>query len=387
MWGERRTHPSPHLSTLPSFADPASLLPVLVSALLLASGCGRGGEPSGGAAAPKPATPVQVKKAEKRNLTRVGLYVGSMEPVRVARMASPAEGPVIECVVREGDKVLGGQQLVRVGRSHMAEASLEAAREELKRQEADFQRVEQLVNSGSLPQEQLDIARASLKRAQAQVAAAETAAGDYDIRAPWDGLVSKVWVAEGNYVAPRAPLVDLYDPASLRVRFAVPEGDVRRMAVGQTVRVRLDAWPGRVFEAVIERIYPQLDPVTRTLTVEAEISADVSLLSGLFARVEAPLETAADAVVIPGGALQSLPSGDTIVYVVQDEKVARRKVKTGLEAGEFVQVLEGVQPGEDVVVRGQEGLKDGAPVKVMGKKPEGGPGQGPAAEGGKAAKP
>ena len=370
---ERRGRRVPcHHSTTPLFRY--SIAPLL-AALLLAVGCGKGKAVDATTVA-KPAAPVQVKKAEQRDLIRRALYTGSVEPVRVARMASPAEGPIVECTVREGDKVVKDQRLARVGRSHMAESGLEAAREELKRQEADFKRVEQLVTSGALPGEQLEIARAALKRAEAQVAAAETGTGDYEIEAPWDGVVSKVWISEGNYVAPRAPLIEVYAPASLRVRFSVPEQDARFLKTGVAVQVTLDAYPGKTFEGTVERIYPQLDAATRTITVEAGLNADVPLLSGLFARVAVPMEKAANAVVIPSGALLALPNGDSVVFVAQDEKAVRRPVKTGLEAGGFVQILEGVTPGEDVIVRGQENLKDGAGIKIMGPKKDGDGGKG-----------
>jgi RND family efflux transporter MFP subunit len=382
IMGKKMRQQSPHHSTIPPYHY--SMISLL--AALLAAGCGKG-KGTEAAAAAKPAAHVQVKKAETRDLTRHAIYTGSIEPVNVARMASPAEGPIVECAVREGDRVEKDQRLVRVGRSQMAESGLDAAREELKRQEADFKRVEQLVTSGSLPAEQLEIARAALKRAEAQVAAAETGAGDYEIHAPWDGIVSKVWVSEGNYVAPRAPLVELYDPASLRARFSVPEKDVRLLKRGASVTVKLDVWPDRSFKGKIERIYPQLDSATRTLTVEAGLEADVPLLSGLFARVEVPLETAAGATVIPSGALLALPGGGVVVFVAQDEKAVRRPVKTGLEAGGFVQVLDGVAPGEDVIVRGQENLKDGAAIKIMGQKKDGESGKGGSGPQKEAAKP
>ncbi len=338
--------------------------------LAVAAGCGKKNEAET-AAPSRPSAPVQVQKAEMRDLTRMALYTGSVEPVTVARMASPAEGPIVECAVREGDAVAKGRRLVRVGRSHMAESSLAAAREDLNRQQADFARVEQLVASGALPGEQLEIVRAALKRAEAQVAAAETGADDYEIRAPWAGVVSKVWVSEGNYVSPRAPLVELYDPASLRVRFSVPEQDATRVNTDAAVQMSLDAYANRTFSGTIERIYPQLDPATRTLTVEARIEADVPLLSGLFARVAVPVETASGAIVVPAGALQALPGGGIVAFAVQDGKAVRRPVKIGLETGDFVQILEGISAGEDVIVRGQESLKDGAPVKVMGQKKDG----------------
>lgn len=373
MLRPRKACRSPHHFTIPTFRY-NFLVPLL--ATLLAAGCGRESEELT-VSSQRPAVPVQVKTAEQRDLTRYAIYTGSVEPITVARMASPAEGPIVDCAVREGDSVSKGQRLVKVGRSRMAESGLDAAREELKRQETDFKRVEQLVASGSLPGEQLEIARAALKRAEAQVAAAETGAGDYEIRAPWDGIVSRVWISEGNYVAPRAPLVELYDPSSLRVRFSVPEKDMRQLKLNATVTVKLDAWPDyRSFKGTIERIYPQLDPATRTLMVEATLEAEVPLLSGLFARVEVPLETAVGATVIPSGALLALPDGGTVVFVAKDKKAVRRTVKTGLEARGFVQVLEGVAPGEEVIVRGQENLKNGAEINIMGRKKDGEPGQG-----------
>jgi membrane fusion protein (multidrug efflux system) len=309
---------------------------------------------------------VQAVTAEQRDLSRTLAYTGSVEPVKAARMASPAEGPIVECPVREGDSVRKGQVLARVGRSRIAETGLEAAREELRRQEAESARVEQLVRSGSLPGEQMDAARANLKRAEAQVAAMETGAGDYEIEAPWDGVVSHVWIAEGNYVSPRAPLVELFDPDSLVVRIAVPEQQALAVDIGQPVHVRLDAHPGRVFAGTITRVYPELERTTRTLTAEVNLTDAPRLLTGMFARVDVTVETAKNAIVVPESALVVLPDGQTVAYVVEGELAVQRRVTTGLEAGGAVAVADGIRVGERVITRGHEALRDGAPVKVMG---------------------
>ncbi|MFO7534242.1 MAG: efflux RND transporter periplasmic adaptor subunit [Kiritimatiellia bacterium] len=334
---------------------------------LLAAGCGKT-ESSRTEPAKKPVVVVQAVMAEKRDLSRVMLYTGSIEPVKVARMASPAEGPIMACAVREGDRVEAGQLLARVGRSRMADTALEAASEELRRQAAEYKRVEQLVKSGSLAGEQIEAARSNLKRAEAQVAAMETGAGDYEIKAPWAGVVSKIWIADGNYVSPRTPLVEMYDPASLVVRFPVPEKDMPFIHAGAAVRVKLDAYPGRGIPAEVVRIYPELERATRTVTVEAELRGEARLLSGLFARVEAPLRTVKDAVVAPEAALVVLPGGENVVFVLSGETAVRRPVKVALEAGGFIAVESGLEAGERVVTRGQEALKEGLPVRVMGEK-------------------
>jgi len=335
---------------------------ILATALL--GGCGKKDEP---VSEGKPGSSVQAVPVKTGDLTKFITYTGSIEPVKTARMASPAEGPIVECPVREGDRVETGQLLARVGRSRIAETGLTAAREELKRQEAEFRRVEQLVESGSLSGDQLDAARSNLSRAEAQVAAMETGTDDYNIEAPWSGLVSKVWISEGNYVAPRTPLVELYDPQSLVVRMAVPEQNALSVRTGTTVRVQLDAHPGKSFSAEITRIYPELDRMTRTVTVEAVLKEPVELLSGMFARVDLPVQTVRDVAIFPESALIVRPSGETVVFLLVDTTVRQVAVNPVLEADGQVAV-DNIEAGSSVIVRGNESLKDGAEVMVMQAK-------------------
>ena len=212
--------------------------------------------------------------------------------------------------------------------------------------------------------EQLETARAALRRAEAQLAGAETGAQDHEVRAPWDAVVSRVWVADGDYVAPRSPLVDIYDPASLRARIAVPELDARFLTAGTEVRVTADAWPGSDLVGRVERVYPELEPSTRTLTAEVEIDADVPLLSGMFVRVEVPLETAMGAVAIPSEAVLVGPDGEPTAFVMKGGKAALRRLTLGVEADDLVQVVDGVALGETLIVRGQVGLRDGMSVST-----------------------
>ncbi len=338
---------------------------ILAVVMFLSAGCGKKQGPEDAVKKPKPV--VSAVKAEKRDLIKTQIYPGSVEPVKVARMASPAEGPVEKCSIREGDIVKTGQVLLIVGRSQTAKSGLEAAREELKRQESEFNRIEQLVKSGSLPGEQMDSVRVDLKRAQAQVAALETSASDYEILAPWDGVVSKIWIADGNYVAPRVPLVELYDPFSLVVRITIPEQEFIGLKQGQPVQIELDAYPDRKFSGEITRIFPELDRTTRTMNVETVIREDVRLLSGMFARAGIPVKKTSDSIVIPERAIVVMPNGETTVFVLKEDKVQKRKVKILLEAGNDIAIESGIEAGEQVVVSGNESLKDGASVQVMGK--------------------
>lgn len=195
---------------------------------------------------------------------------------------------------------------------------------------------------------------------------------DYQIEAPWDGVVARVFVTDGYYVAPRESLVEIYDPRSTVVEFAIPESQSATVHTGMPVEVELDAYPGQKLKGEITRIYPELNRQTRTRTAEAVIVYDdgILLLPGMFARVILALETAPNAVLIPDKAVVLNSKNEPTAYVIVEEKAEARKLTLGLERNLMVQVLEGIRPGEMVVVEGNEKLKAGVAVKVIGGEPK-----------------
>ena len=339
--------------------------------LFLRSG-GDGGQASDqGAKKKKPVPAVAVVKAGKKTMTRTIPLTGSVEPVRVAALASPAEGPVQDLKVREGDTVKKGDLLLLIGRQGAAEASLAAAREELRKAEEEYRRTEQLVESKAIARDRLDAARVAWERAKSTVAKAEESTRDYNVVAPWDGIIGRVLVNDGNYVSPRASLIRMYDPAKLVVRSAVPERHVAQIVEGMKAKVALDAYPGEPFDAVLSRAFANLDRRMRTRIVEFSLANAPNLLPGMFARIELTLGTVSDVLAVPREAVLSMPDGGDVAYVVKDGKAERRKVTTGMESEGLVQILSGLQAGESVVTAGNEKLKPGTPVKIVGQKDQG----------------
>jgi len=307
---------------------------------------------------------VTTEPAHSGNLSRTVELTGSVAATRIARMASPGEGPVKDCKVREGDRLKRGEKVVSIGRNVGAEALVAASVAALKEQEQELRRVEQLVQSGAIAGSLLDTARSKYASAKAQLAKSRETAEDYSITAPWDGIVSKVLVRDGDYVAPRTALVEIFDPQSLVVRFAVPEVQATEIQDNMAVETQLDAYPGRTFQGKIQRIYPELDTRMRTRTVEAVIGEPVALIPGMFARVKVLLEFVPDAVTVPSQAVIVTPKGDRIAFVAREGKAARRKVEIGIEEGGRIQIVKGIQSGEQVIVAGNEKLKDGAEIQV-----------------------
>ncbi len=331
-----------------------------------------GREPAGATGGARAGGPVViVEEAVREPISRTLQLTGSVEAVRSALLASPAEGPVQGLRVLEGDTVRQGALLLTIGRKEAVDASLAYAREAERREAEELRRVEELVGMGALPSEELDQARVNYERARAQLQQAEQASGDYQVLAPWSGVVSKVHVHDGNYVAPRAPLVEIFDPSSLVVRVAVPEAGAAAVWEGMRAHVLLDAHPGEVFQGRISRIFPELDRQTRTRTVEVEVSG-AELAPGMFARVSFELEHDPRAVVVPDAAVMATAEGVLVAFVVQDSTATRRDVTVGIESERRLQILSGIEAGELVVVSGQRGLREGMAVRSRRQAGQGG---------------
>jgi len=310
---------------------------------------------------------VRIATAKKSMLAERLELTGSIEPTRVARMASPVEGPVIACLVREGDHVRAGQLLTKLGHTRGDGATAASARAELKREKLELKRIEKLVRAGALAGEQLDQARIRVSKAKATLARASEKLGDYRIVAPWRGVVSRVHVTVGDFVAARAPLIELFDPASLVLRFAVPEHRAAAVRTGATISLTLDAHPGKTFTAEVMRIYPEIDRLSHTRIVEGTLNEEAIIVPGMFARLEVTLAKVPNAVAIPRPAVLRRGNANVIFVLTPDDRVERRLLETGIEDRGSIQVIEGVELGEQVAVAGHTRLRDGMKVRLARK--------------------
>jgi len=351
-------------------ADTTAVFPFLVmiaAVCLMASGCN---PKNGDKTKPKKNLPVvEIMVAESKAMTRNIELTGTIEAARVARMASPAEGPVLNCSIREGDIVIKGQVLLAIGRKRAAEEQVEAARKELAREEEDMQRIERLVRSGAIPAEQIEESRLRVSRAKAQLTKALESIDDYQIRAPWPGIVSKVFVTDGYFVSPRETLLELFDPKTIIIRFAVPEKELNNVHAGMTLCATFDTYDNRVFKAKITRLYPELDRKMHTRMVEASLLEDIHVVPGMFTRISIPVQTVKEAVIIPDKSIVITPQGEKVVFVVKDGKAFRHEVCIGIEQNHMVQITEGIQAGESVIVSGNQKLQDGMDVSVLNLEP------------------
>jgi len=198
------------------------------------------------------------------------------------------------------------------------------------------------------------------------VALADKKLRDTVIRAPFAGQVKDRMVSPGQYVKVQTPVMVIVDNARLRARLKVPEKLAGWVAVGQPVKVQVEAWPDRSFEGAVSRMNPSVDPQTRAFDVEALLDNPQGLLKpGFFARASIASNHVDSALVVPRDALR-YQYGVYKVYTVDQSALRETEVKIGAREGADVEVVAGVKDGDRVAVPAEgEELRDGAPVTAV----------------------
>jgi RND family efflux transporter MFP subunit len=185
------------------------------------------------------------------------------------------------------------------------------------------------------------------------------------IEAPFDGLIIARYINLAEQVGSSTPLFRISDFKPLLCPIQVPERDLPKLRLGQRAYLTFEAWSEERFEAEILRIRPVVDAATGTVKVTLDVNALGRLRPGMFAKVFVQTETRNETLVIPKAALSLESIGDT-VYVAEDSVASRRSVTLGFREGDLVEVLSGLEDGENVIVLGQDGLSNGTPVLVLG---------------------
>jgi len=240
----------------------------------------------------------------------------------------------------------------------VAEAGLAAAQE----------RLSQLKEGAT--QTQLALAREQVSQARTRLSYWQSQAAFYVIRAPISGVVTRKHQFVGDLASPKAPILTLADTSSTVIRTSVTDEVASRLRVGMPVRAEVDALPGsEPLPLRVGRIYPSADPATRLVTVEmAAPMLAGKIKEGSLARLAMILERHDNAVVVPAYAIVARPGGKLVAFVVEEGTAKERLIQPGIESGDRLEILSGLAPGDQLIVRGQERLKEGVEVKVKPAK-------------------
>jgi len=214
----------------------------------------------------------------------------------------------------------------------------------------------------------LDLAKSRLDGSKAQLGLAERSVRDSTVTAPFAGLIARRYVNVGEFVSPGQKLFDLVALDPIEVEFHLPERDSSRVHLGALVEVRVAPFPDEIFYARVSVISPTIDPASRTLRVKAQVpNEDGRLKPGLFARADLGVAERPNVPMIPEEAVLQRSDGSVVFRLVGEDRVERVRIRTGVYREGWVEVAEGLSPGDRVVLRGQTALIDGSVVSLRSR--------------------
>jgi membrane fusion protein (multidrug efflux system) len=343
----------------------AVLLAGLALAVVLTRGR-LGGAPnaqadSAGGAASMPPMPVDVDSVRQRNVVDAVRATGRIEAVQAVELRPDEQGRVTGLLFQEGQIVATGTPLVRIDDAMLrAQAERAKADRDLARQQ--LERMRRLREQNASSPADLERAEAAGRSAEAALAILELQIARTTVRAPFAGVVGQRFVSTGDYVTTDTRLLTLQTVDPQRAVIEVPERHAVRLRRGQTVEFTVAAEPRRTFRAVVDFIDPVVQDTNRTIVVKARApNADRVLRPGMFIEARLATATRAGAIVVPEDAVQPLRTAN-VVWAVADGKAHRRVVQLGVRTQGVVEILSGVQAGEQVVVGGLERMAEGMPV-------------------------
>ncbi len=356
------------MKTMRLAAVAAVLLASGTAAFLLLARSASAVEPgaAASAAAPRPAAPplrVRALTIAPESFAETVHATGSLRAEESVELQPETSGKITAIHFAEGALVRAGHLLVKINDADL-QASLERSVARRSLAELRERRVELLLRDRGTNQQEYDSALSELNVARAEVELIEAQIARTEIRAPFDGVVGLRAVSLGAYVSPTTRIATLQKLENIKVDFAVPEKYAQRVATGAPIQF-IVAGEAASFAGTVYAIEPRVDVSTRTLQLRAVCAnTDLRLRPGTFAQVRFTLGQVEDAILVPAEAV--IPGlSDKTVFVLNDGRAARRVVRTGTRTERAVQILEGLRPGETIIVSGLQQVRHGMPVATV----------------------
>jgi RND family efflux transporter MFP subunit len=323
-------------------------------------------------AAPAATAPLEVRVTHVTTgpVTRAITLPAQVLPDQQATLYAKVSGYLQSISVDKGDRVNAGAVLARIEVPELLssrakqQAELRAAEAEYGRLQESLQRAPDLVVPLMVDQSRgrMEVARASLEQSETMLRYAT-------LTAPFAGIVTQRFVDPGALIqagtSNGAAIVTLMDFRKVRLQVAVPELEAGRVAAGQPVSVTSENVPGKTFEGKVARFTYALDMASRTMLAEVSLdNPDLQLRPGMLVTAKLGIERREQVSVIPSEAV-AMEKTNAFVFVVEGDKAAKRPIKLGFSDGKNLEVLDGVKPGDALVLVGQRSLTNGQPVRVV----------------------
>ena len=308
--------------------------------------------------------PVKVSVVGTGKISQHVLYSATVEAEETVDIYARGSGLVRRVLVEEGAQVREGQVMIELVDDELklneAEAKLA-----FQKQENQLRRKEELFNRQLLAKEEYEDLKINVEQSKIRWERAQLSLDYARVRAPVSGVISKRSVKLGDRIGASTKLYEMVNLSRLIAYVHVPGQGMHNLAVGQPALVTTDFLPGTNFQGKILRISPVVDPGSGTFKVTLELKSKKQLLRpGMFINAHIVTATHPRAVLVPKRAVV-YDDGLPHLFVVSDSTVNKVRFEMGFDDTEFVEVLAGVKKGDQIVVVGQNGLKDKAKVRII----------------------
>ena len=314
---------------------------------------------------------VKVEKVDSRDVVQTGTYTATVEPELINNISSSTPNRIKEIFVDEGYNVAKGQTIAILDDVNITsyEIQLANAKANLANVQQDYDRALKLLQIGGGTQQSVDQMKLQLTNAENAVASAERTLKNVkentNLVTPISGVVTARNYDPGDMTG-ALPIVTVAQVNPVKIIINIPESELSKVIKGMPAYITFDTYGDEVFEGHITMVSPTVDPNTRTFGVEIGLkNDDRRILPGMFGRVKLELGIA-NHVVVPDRAIVKQPgSANQYVYVYHNGNVSYNKVELGQRLGNAYELLSGVEPGDTVIITGQNKLADGIPVDIV----------------------
>jgi RND family efflux transporter MFP subunit len=307
-----------------------------------------------------PVAVVRVQAAERKPFAATEDVVGTVRPQLSASIEGKVSGRIEEMRVVPGQMVKTGELLAKLDAREI-QARLDQTSAALQQAESDFKRAADLLQQKILSQSEYDGAQSRFRVAEATQAEAKTMLGYTKILAPFDGVITRKLADVGDLAMPGKPLMQMENPARLRLDADVPEALISNVKLGDSLAVRVAAATGEI-TGVVSEMSPAADPNSRTYLVKLDLPESVNLRSGQFGRVAVPVGEV-DSIRVPAATVVQRGQME-MVFVAVSGHAQLRLVKTGRRSAGEIEIVSGLNAGEPVVVDSVDHLADGQPLTL-----------------------
>mgnify|MGYP006288852141 CR=1 FL=1 len=334
--------------------------------------------------------PVEITKVTKGTVEKELTYTGDVKAEQEVKVFSKIPDRILGFEKDEGDYVEKGDVIARIEATKIkqavvqAEAALASAKAQLANLKSEYQRAERLKKEDVMSEQQFETIKtqyeatqAAVEQSRAALIQAKSQLNDATITAPISGVIGVRNYEQGDMASGPLPLVTIVQMKRVKVEINAPEQDLGQLKEDLCANIKVTSYPDETFVGRINKIRPVLDPITRMGKIEILVdNEDRRLKPGMFAEVTICINTLQDVIVVPKHAVientalkrvdgQDVAITKTHIFVVENDTAFLREVDVSYSNGSVSVVSDGLNVSENIVVIGQQSLKDSSSVKII----------------------